>query len=171
MSCNKKIRKLNSNQLQELRQAFDLFDTDSSGSISINELKQVLHALGVSLSEQEIRQMFSAIDADKNGLLLDEINNDFIDFYIGRIEFDEFAEIVADTYFKKFSRAEILEAFRRFDHNHDGFIEADELKIILDQLGRHFSNEEIRRMIAQIDRDGNGKISIEEFAALVEREF
>lgn len=64
-------------------------------------------------------------------------------FSLGRIEFDEFAEIVADTYFKKFSRAEILEAFRRFDHNHDGFIEADELKIVLDQLGRHFSNEEV----------------------------
>lgn len=64
-------------------------------------------------------------------------------FHIGRIEFDEFAEIVADTYFKKFSRAEILEAFRRFDQNHDGYIEASELKEILDKLGRHFTNEEV----------------------------
>ncbi len=65
-------------------------------------------------------------------------------FYVGRIEFDEFAEIVADFYFNKYSRAEILEAFRRFDHNRDGFIEADELKNILSQLGRNFSNEEVR---------------------------
>ena len=64
-------------------------------------------------------------------------------FDIGRIEFEEFAEIIADTYFKKFSRAEILEAFRRFDHNRDGFIEADELQNILGQLGRNFSNEEV----------------------------
>jgi Ca2+-binding EF-hand superfamily protein len=64
-------------------------------------------------------------------------------FDLGRIEFDEFAEIVADSYFKKFSRAEILEAFRRFDQNRDGFIEPDELKNILSQLGRNFSNEEV----------------------------
>ncbi len=63
--------------------------------------------------------------------------------YLGHIEFEEFAEIVADSYFKKFSRAEILEAFSRFDYNHDGFIEADELKHILSQLGRNVSNEEV----------------------------
>jgi Ca2+-binding EF-hand superfamily protein len=67
----------------------------------------------------------------------------FIDLYLGRIEFEEFAEVVADSYFRKFSRAEILEAFRRFDHNRDGFIEADELKSILARLGRNFSNEEV----------------------------
>ncbi len=64
-------------------------------------------------------------------------------FWLGRIEFDEFVEVVADSYFKKFSRAEILEAFRRFDHNRDGYIEPDELKSILAKLGRHFSNEEV----------------------------
>jgi Ca2+-binding EF-hand superfamily protein len=62
---------------------------------------------------------------------------------LGRIEFDEFVEAVGDSYYKKFSRAEILEAFRRFDHNRDGFIEADELKSILSRLGRNFSNEEV----------------------------
>ncbi|UJR35638.1 hypothetical protein I4U23_028388 [Adineta vaga] len=148
MSHNKKIRKLSSSQIRELRQAFDLFDTDHSGGISVMELKQALTALGVTVTDQEARQMFSAIDIDRNG----------------RIEFDEFVEVVADSYFKKFSRGEILEAFRRFDHNHDGYIEADELKNILSRLGRNFTNDEA------IDRDGNGKISIEEFAALVERE-
>ncbi|CAF0945738.1 unnamed protein product [Adineta steineri] len=152
MSHNVKLRKLTSSQIKELRQAFDLFDTDNSGGISVVELKQALGALGVKVTDQEARQMFSAIDIDKNG----------------RIEFEEFADVVADSYFKKFSRAEILEAFQRFDHNHDGYIEVDELKSILARLGRNFSNDEVRRMIAQVDRDGNGKISIEEFAALVE---
>ncbi|CAF0945556.1 unnamed protein product [Adineta steineri] len=152
MSHNVRLRKLTSSQIRELRQAFDLFDTDNSGGISVVELKQALGALGVKVTDQEARQMFSAIDIDKNG----------------RIEFEEFADVVADSYFKKFSRAEILEAFQRFDHNHDGYIEVDELKSILARLGRNFSNDEVRRMIAQVDRDGNGKISIEEFAALVE---
>jgi Ca2+-binding EF-hand superfamily protein len=48
----------------ELRQAFDLFDTDNSGGISVPELKQALAALGVTITDQEARQMFSAIDVD-----------------------------------------------------------------------------------------------------------
>jgi Ca2+-binding EF-hand superfamily protein len=52
----------------ELRQAFDLFDTDNSGGISVNELKQALCAMGVNVTEQEARQMFSAIDADSKKL-------------------------------------------------------------------------------------------------------
>lgn len=62
---------------------------------------------------------------------------------LGRIEFNEFADMVADFYFKKFTRSEILEAFRRFDHNHDGFIEAHELQQIFAQLGRNFTSEEV----------------------------
>ncbi len=50
----------------ELRQAFDLFDTDSSGGISVNELKQALCAMGVNVTDQEACQIFSAIDVDSN---------------------------------------------------------------------------------------------------------
>ncbi|CAF1131181.1 unnamed protein product [Didymodactylos carnosus] len=145
MPTNKKIRKLSPNQVTELRQAFDLFDADASGAISSKEFKQALWALGIRASEQEIQQMFKAIDADENG----------------EIEFEEFVEIVADSYFRKFTRAEILEAFRRFDHDHDGFISANELQNILSRLGRNLSSDEIRRMIAKVDRDDNGKISID----------
>ncbi|UJR10269.1 hypothetical protein I4U23_014476 [Adineta vaga] len=127
MSHDKKIRKLNTDQLQELRHAFDLFDSDRSGGISVIELKQSLSALGVNVNDQQVKQIFSAIDVDKNG----------------RIEFDEFIEIVADFYFKKHSRAEILDAFRRFDHNGDGFIEAEELQNILSQLGKKYSDDEV----------------------------
>ena len=76
--------------------------------------------------------------------------NEEFDSLPGRIEFEEFVDIVADFYFKKFSRAEILEAFRRFDHNHDGYIEADELKNILARLGRNFSHEEVRSLAGVI---------------------
>lgn len=64
-------------------------------------------------------------------------------YRLGRIEFDEFVEVIADSYFRKFTRSEILDAFRRFDHNRDGYIEADELKNVFTQLGRNFSNDEV----------------------------
>lgn len=48
----------------ELRQAFNLFDTDRSGGISVRELRQALSVLGVKLNEQQARDMFRAIDTD-----------------------------------------------------------------------------------------------------------
>ena len=68
-------------------------------------------------------------------------------FRLGRIDFDEFVEMTADFYFKKFSKAEILDAFQRFDHNRDGFIDAHELRSVLGRLGRNFSNEEVRNIL------------------------
>lgn len=63
----------------------------------------------------------------------------------GRIDFDEFVEMIAEFYFKKYSRSEIREAFRRFDVNGDGFIDAKELKTILSKLGKNYSTEEVRQ--------------------------
>ena len=74
-------------------------------------------------------------------------------FPLGRIEFDEFVDVVADSYFKKFSRSEILEAFRRFDLNHDGYIEVHELKSIFAQLGREFSNDEVENYHSYFTHD------------------
>lgn len=62
--CANQTRCVTLYSFSELRQAFDLFDTDHSGGISAPELKQALQALGVQVSEQEARQMFSAIDID-----------------------------------------------------------------------------------------------------------
>jgi Ca2+-binding EF-hand superfamily protein len=91
--------------------------------------------------------MVCYLPIETNGLL--DLNFFFF-LSLGRIEFEEFAEIVADSYFRKFTRAEILEAFSRFDRNHDGFIEADELKNILSQLGRNYSIEEVRQYLENL---------------------
>ena len=48
----------------ELRQAFDLFDKDRSGTISLSELKQALGALGVHVKDHEARKLFATIDTD-----------------------------------------------------------------------------------------------------------
>ena len=53
----------------ELRQAFDLFDTDRSGTISLSELKQALQALGVHVTDHEARKLFAAIDTDSKHFL------------------------------------------------------------------------------------------------------
>ena len=52
---------------QELQKAFQVFDTDADGFISIDELKAVLKNLGESLTEEEIQEMITEADTDGDG--------------------------------------------------------------------------------------------------------
>ncbi|KAK9683119.1 hypothetical protein RND81_10G118000 [Saponaria officinalis] len=52
--------------------------------------------------------------------------------------------------------------FKRFDTNGDGKISSSELGDALKTLGS-VTSEEVARMMAELDTDGNGFISFEEF--------
>lgn len=54
--------------------------------------------------------------------------------------------------------------FKRFDANGDGKISSSELSDTLKTLGS-ITDDEIKRMMAEIDTDGDGSISFEEFTA------
>ncbi len=58
---NKKFE-LTEEQKQEIREAFDLFDTDGSGTIDAKELKVAMRALGFEPKKEEIKKMISDID-------------------------------------------------------------------------------------------------------------
>ena len=60
-SKNKKFE-LTEEQKQEIREAFDLFDTDGSGTIDAKELKVAMRALGFEPKKEEIKKMISDID-------------------------------------------------------------------------------------------------------------
>ena len=61
-------------QKQEIREAFDLFDTDGSGTIDAKELKVAMRALGFEPNKDEIKKMIADIDKDGNGTI------DFLEF-------------------------------------------------------------------------------------------
>ena len=50
--------------MAELREAFNLFDTDGSGSISTHELGEVLNTLGEPATEEELGTIIAEIDKD-----------------------------------------------------------------------------------------------------------
>ncbi|XP_042500679.1 polcalcin Syr v 3-like [Macadamia integrifolia] len=60
--------------------------------------------------------------------------------------------------------AEMEKIFKRFDANGDGKISSTELGETLKQLGS-VSPEDIKRMMAEIDTDGDGYISFQEFTS------
>ncbi|GAB1318115.1 Polcalcin Jun o 2 [Madurella fahalii] len=52
---------------EELLNAFKVFDKDGSGTISSDELRNVLRSLGESLTDEEVEQMVQLADRDGDG--------------------------------------------------------------------------------------------------------
>ncbi|WP_327086198.1 EF-hand domain-containing protein [Nonomuraea sp. NBC_01738] len=63
---------------------------------------------------------------------------------------------------------EAREEFARFDTDGDGVITAEEVRKVNEALGDHgLTAAEIEQFIESGDRDGDGRIGLEEFVALV----
>ena len=62
---------------------------------------------------------------------------------------------------------EIREAFKVFDKDGNGFIDAQELRHVMTNLGEKLTDEEVNEMISEADKDGDGQINYEEFVKMM----
>ena len=115
-------------QMQELREAFDLFDTDGSGSIDTKELQVALRALGFDSKKEKVRKMIADIDLDGSGT----------------IDFEEFVEMMTGKMGDRDSPEEIRRVFKLFDDDETGRISFRNLKRVARELGENMTDEELQ---------------------------
>ena len=152
-SAVKKKNDISEEQKQEIREAFDLFDTDGSGSIDAKELEVAMRALGFEPKEEEVAKMIADIDADGSGT----------------IDFNEFLDMMTAKMGDRDSTEEIIKAFKLFDDDNTGKISFRNLKRVAKELGENISDEEIQEMIDEADRDGDGEIGQDEFIRIMSK--
>ena len=70
---------------KELRDAFKVFDTNGSGSISRDELKRLMTQLGQNLSEAELDAMMDEVDTDGDGEISFEEGKGSFDFSVSDV--------------------------------------------------------------------------------------
>ena len=67
----------------------------------------------------------------------------------------------------KEEEAKCWEAFSAFDKDSSGYIDANELRIVLEMMGQKTTEEEIFRMIAEADAENTGRITLAQFKRVI----
>merc|ERR1711881_809506 len=122
---------LTEEQLDEIREAFSLFDSDASGMIDIRELKAAMRALGFEVKNEELKKMVTDVDNDGNGTI------EFAEFLMmmtakmGEKDTREDIEKV----FKLFDDEELQDMINQADRDGDGEINIDEFYRIMKKKG------------------------------------
>lgn len=135
---------LTDEQKNDIKEAFDLFDTTGTGVIDIKELKVAIRALGFEPKKEEIKKMIADIDKDGSG----------------KLSFSDFLMLMTVKMAEKDTKEEILKAFRLFDDDETGTISFKNLKRVAKELGENLTDEELQEMIDEADRDGDGEVNV-----------
>ncbi|XP_053383308.1 uncharacterized protein LOC123540371 [Mercenaria mercenaria] len=146
---------LSHDDIREMSDWFYFFDKNGDKKLDRDEMKRVFHAMCWSVDDKEMENIFKTADKDGDGL----------------IDYDEYMSLLQSLRKDPHTeRCELIEAFRHFDKDRSGYIDEKELRRFLLTLGLAFNDRDKRQMdtlIKQIDKNGDGKIDIEEFVDIM----
>lgn len=125
-------------------------DINGDGKLDKSEIqKGYKEYYDKDLSDEEIDELFSKVDADGSG----------------EIEYSEFV-IATMNERELLSNNKLQTAFKMFDKDGGGTISTEEVKQVL-SFGQNLDEEVVNQIIQQVDANGDGEISFEEFAEMM----
>ena len=130
-----------------------MFDSEQSNSLDARELKAALSALSVKISKEEIKQIYADLGKD----IREKIN------------FDEFQEIVTPRLPDRHTKDYIGHVFQYFDLDNNGKISMRHLKKIAQEIGETLTDEELKEIMDEADRDADGFIGFEDFYRIMKK--
>jgi len=144
---------LTEEELAEFREIFNLVDLDKGGTISKDELKQLMQTLGLKPTQEELNAMVDEIDQDGNG----------------EIDFDEFVTVMSRKVNTSYTPQQVKAAFKVFEKGvPDGFVSMAALEQALTTYGTEkLSLSDAQELLSQIEPDENGLINYVEFVNMM----
>ncbi|RLN97954.1 hypothetical protein BBJ28_00008631, partial [Nothophytophthora sp. Chile5] len=132
--------------IAELKKQFMSIDTDGNGVITVSELAEALREMGLGMIEEEVMDLVKGIDIDGDGLV-------------------DYPEFLAATMKRNLANQEehLLNAFNYFDTTNTGQITKADL---VQFMG---SEEQAQEIIDEVDVNGDGTISFDEFVTMMNR--
>ena len=139
----------------DIRESFDLFDSNQMGSISLHEFKVALRALG-----------FEKVDKAK----VMELQEGFSRSPPGRVAYIDFLESVKLLTAHRDPMDSLMRTYKLVA-GQSGKISAQDLQRVAAEVGEKISVAEIKSMISEFDRNLDGAIDYEEFRYIMSQAF
>ncbi|KAG7382955.1 hypothetical protein PHYPSEUDO_004190 [Phytophthora pseudosyringae] len=157
---------------REIHTVFCLFDVDGSGSVSRDEMASLLLAITHDLDDMQLNRLMT-------DLVAEELESENDNFGKEGVMVEGPQEITFEAFYKwcsariqesRHSKEELVEEiFRMVDTDGSGTISVDEFVSIFKTLGQALDHDDVRELVYQMDRNGDGKIDLEEFSKMLQK--
>ena len=137
---------LNEIQIQRYQKAFDYVDRKKTGEVPVSQIENLL-----SVAKEE------DFDQDDINEALDKMGKGNED----TLTSEEFIQFMTELN----NPNNIIEAFRLFDADNNGYISIDEFKYILKMVDSPLSDKDVKEIFDTFDVSKDGKIDYKEFVA------
>jgi calmodulin len=140
----------NNNALENvanLKKAFEVFDKNKDGNISLSDLKDLVKLLGQEISDLQLQSIIHEVDSDGKE----------------KIDFKEFLGLMSRKMRDSDADEELIEVFKVFDSEGDGTISKKEMKLI---IGDNLTDEEIDEVFIE-GANGGDRINYEDFVRMI----
>jgi len=167
-------------ELQEfLSSIFLEADQDQTGTLSYKEFKEVINTSQLGFSKQEIRRMLMEADENEDGYIdyneFLPIGVDIVQAIFARREAEAAAQATDEAATeaarvalvhgmdKEQYKQMLMQYFRSHDTDQSGFLSRKEFKECMKNAELGLTRQEINALMAEVDVDGDGNISLDEF--------
>mmetsp|Transcript_27633 Transcript_27633/g.68308 ORF Transcript_27633/g.68308 Transcript_27633/m.68308 type:complete len:602 (-) Transcript_27633:8-1813(-) len=171
--------KLEPERLSALKEGFNMLDRDRSGRISLQNLRDAVHAMGKYKDEEDLMQMMKNFDVYQTGDITFEEYCIMMSPSPSKLERqlmrkgslqglrndDSSVDLSQDLDGGAFPtyEEELHAAFFDLDTDSSGHIDPQNLKEVMHRFGTQLTDEEAREMIRLADTRGDGVIHKDEF--------
>ena len=134
-----------------LKEAFELFDKNADGEITVDELTKFFENMGDKLNKGEIQDMINEVDTEGNG----------------SITFEGFKKLMERKLRDEDIEEEIIETFKKFDQDNNGLIGPEDVFNLLQSFGLDITVNEAEEMVKNVDLDQDGFVNYQEFVKML----
>jgi len=170
-TLQQRIQEISEEHRSEIKEAFVSISKDGN-YIESSELKFAMRALGFEPKKEEIKKILSSLDREASVLQPSSSSSSSSSTcppLPGKISLEQFVLVMARKFEEKGTRDEIMKAFSLFDADNTGRITFENLKQVAAELGETIDDQELKEMIAEADRDGDGGVDREEFFRIMRK--